>query len=97
LIGLNTGAVTQSFSTGAVSGTGFAGGLVGYNTGSVSADSFWDTTTSGQASSAGGGTGLATAQAKSQSTLTGLGYVFTGPNPIWVITDGVTYPKLWWQ
>ncbi|MEM6658967.1 MAG: filamentous hemagglutinin N-terminal domain-containing protein [Pseudomonadota bacterium] len=65
LVGVNTGGtIARSYSTG---GAGFSGpntpalgGLVGSNTGSVSG-SFWNTDTSGLATSAGG-TGLTTAE-----------------------------------
>ena len=96
LVAASSGTITQSFSTGRVSGGSNVGGLLAYNTGSVSADSFWDVQASGQSTSVGG-TGLTTARAKSQSYLTGLGYDFTGPGHVWVITDGVTYPRLVWE
>ena len=55
LVGFNKGAVVGSYATGAVTGTTAVGGLVGYRSGSGSAtNSYWDTTTSGQANSAGG-------------------------------------------
>ena len=65
LIGLNAGNVTQSYSTASVTGNGqHVGGLVGSNddTASPRVDAcFWDTQTSGQATSAGG-TGKTTAE-----------------------------------
>lgn len=97
LVAYNSGVVNQSFSNGSVSGSSNTGGLIGANVGgSVSADSFWDKTTSGKTTSAAG-TGLTTAQAQSQSYLTNLGYVFTGGSPVWVISNGTAYPRLSWQ
>jgi filamentous hemagglutinin family protein len=54
------GSVYSSYATGAVSGSSSVGGLIGANTGAV-LSSYWDTVTSGRATSAGG-TGLTTAQ-----------------------------------
>ena len=84
LVGFNNGGtITRTFSTGSVSFSGgntpMIGGLVGNNSGTVSA-SFWDSTTSGQATSAGGQS-LATAQLQdTQSFYTlasGQGWDFT--------------------
>src|SRR5690606_12903209 len=61
--------VSNSYSMGNVSGNDFVGGLVGRNLGTVT-DSYWNTETSGQATSAGG-TGLTTAQMMNQSNFTG--------------------------
>ncbi|HEY3917234.1 MAG TPA: GLUG motif-containing protein [Stellaceae bacterium] len=113
LTGQNNGAITQSYSIGVVSagsGSSDVGGLVGNNVGSVSADSFWDTESSGQSVGVGfnapnigavfSAQGLTTAQAQSQSYLTTtLGWSFGTPsttNP-WAIVDGVFYPYLAWR
>jgi filamentous hemagglutinin family protein len=64
LIGANFNTVQISYATGAVSGTGdstVTGGLIGANFGGAVLNSYWDTQTTGQPSSAGG-TGLTTAQ-----------------------------------
>ena len=53
MIGFNSGDVTKSFSTVAVSGSGEIGGLVGAGYGSV-VNCVWDIETSGLSSSAGG-------------------------------------------
>jgi len=68
----NTDVLTNCYSTGAVSGGSVMGGLVAADTGAASTfnNCFWDTETSGQATSAGG-TGKTTAQMKKQSTFTG--------------------------
>jgi hypothetical protein len=104
LIGLNDYAsVTHSYSAGRVNGESDVGGLVGYNKGTVS-DSFWDTKTSGQATSAGG-TGKTTVEMKNATTFSGAGWDITAvanprtrdPSYIWNIVNGVTYPFLGWQ
>jgi hypothetical protein len=87
-----------------VAGEGFVGGLVGLNEDSTVSDSFWDTETSGQATSAGG-TGKNTTEMKDIATLSGAGWNITAvANPrtrnlsyIWNIVNGLTYPFLSWQ
>lgn len=60
--------VSNCYATGTVSGSNYVGGLVGFNdNGSTVENSFWDTETSGQVSSAGG-TGKTTAEMKTEST-----------------------------
>ena len=69
LIGyLATGTVTNCYSKGFITGNSGKGGLVGATAGTTN-NSFWDTQTSGQATSAGG-TGKTTAEMKTQSTFT---------------------------
>ena len=80
--------ITNSYSTGLVSGSGTKGGLVGFNQNiSAITSSFWDTQTSGQATSPAGGTGMTTAQMQTAATYTGWSAV------IWNIADG-SYPTL---
>jgi hypothetical protein len=96
LVGFNSsGTISNCYAIGAVTGTGWVGGLVGYNysddeepskPASVT-DSYWDTQTTGQASSAGGGTGKTTADMKQQATFSG--WDFTS---VWDILD--SYPCL---
>jgi len=104
LVGVNYyGSVTHSYSTGRVTGSSQIGGLVGYNTDTVS-KSFWDTQTSGQATS-DGGTGKITAQMQDIATFSGATWDIiavanpSAPNPsyTWNIVDGYTYPFLSWQ
>jgi len=84
--------ISNSYSTGAVNGTTNVGGLVGTNSDAAPANSYWDTQTSGQATSAGG-TGLTTAQMKTQSSFTGWDFTDT-----WRIVEGSSYyPYLKWQ
>jgi len=101
LVGGNYGTVSNSYSTGSVTGSSQVGGLVGVGTGS---NSFWDTQTSGQATS-DGGTGKTTAEMKSIATFSGAGWNMIAvanpgtcnPSYIWNIVNGVTYPFLSWQ
>jgi hypothetical protein len=103
LVGFNdAGTVTQCYSTGAVSGNSDVGGLVGYSPGWYPVvASFWDTQTSGQATSAEG-TGKTTAEMQTQSTFTDAGWDFVGETKngtadIWWIDEGKDYPRLWWK
>ena len=87
LVGANSKAVSECYSAGPVTGLTTVGGLVGTNglLGTVS-NSYWDTHTSGQASSAAG-TGRTTAEMKQQATF--MGWDFAN---IWRIMENVTYP-----
>jgi PGF-pre-PGF domain-containing protein/PGF-CTERM protein len=58
---LNQGTVNTSFAVGSIDGTGTLGGLVGRYTSGTVKDSYWDSSTTTQSTSAGGGTGLTTA------------------------------------
>ena len=89
LIGTNhSGVLTNVYSICAVSGSFSLGGLIGYNSGGTYNDCFWDTQTSGQATSAGG-TGKTTAQMKQEATFTNWDF-----STIWAIVEGVSYPTL---
>ena len=92
LVGDHYGTVTQCYSTGAVSGTGWdVGGLVGSILGpSVVTGSFWDIQTSGQAKSAGG-TGRTTAEMQTAGTFLDAGWDFVN---VWGIGENQTYPYL---
>ena len=97
------GSVTQCYSTGSVSGTENVGGLVGslFWPACQVGDCFWDTQTSGQATSAGG-TGKTTAEMQTAKTFLDAGWDFVGEtangtDDIWKIVEGLTYPLLSWQ
>ena len=104
LVGRNAGTVSNSYSTSSVTGDENVGGLVGLNEEGIVSNSFWDTETSGQSTSADG-TGKITAEMKSITTFTGatwdiIAVVDPGtrnPSYIWNIVDGQTYPFLSWQ
>jgi hypothetical protein len=102
LVGYSSdGELNRSFSAGGVTG-GIAGGLLGYIYiyGDVTVtDSFWDTTTSGQDTSAGG-IGLPTEDMQQMATFINYGWDFVdedvnGTNDIWrMCVDGIDYPHL---
>ena len=84
--GLNAGAITSVYSTGAVSGSiAGTGGLVGAGSGSVTT-AYWDTQTSGQSTS-DGGVGLTTAQFFTASNLPGFSFGAAPATSGWVIVD----------
>jgi len=105
LVGYHWGTVTTSYSTGNVDGDVDVGGLIGAQFGSSTvSNSFWDTQTSGQATS-DGGTGKNTTEMKDIDTFSGAGWnIFAvtnaserNPAYIWNTVDDVTYPFLSWQ
>jgi hypothetical protein len=92
--------IRNCYSTGSVTGTLSVGGLVGINRGTVYS-SFWDTETSGQASSAGG-TGKTTAEMQNIHTFLAAGWDFVGeyengPSDDWAEHPGGGYMILWHQ
>ncbi len=84
----------KSYSTGSVSGTQYVGGFVGHIRvlGRVS-QSFWDTQTSGQTTSAGG-TGKTTVQMQLRNIFISAGWDFWNT---WEICEETNYPVLQWQ
>jgi filamentous hemagglutinin family protein len=101
LVGSSSGVsmlISDSYATGKVTGTSNAGGLVGSNAGTVS-NSFWDMTTSGLTTSAGG-IGMTTAQMQTQANFTSATAANGNVNPnwdfanTWVLYEGHTYPLL---
>ncbi|NTW48574.1 MAG: hypothetical protein HGB19_02340, partial [Chlorobiales bacterium] len=90
LVGENQSAtVLNCYSVGSVSGVNEVGGLIGRNTTATVTASFWDTQTSGQTASPGGGTGKTTAEMKTQATFKGWNFTST-----WQISEAKTYPTL---
>jgi hypothetical protein len=96
--------VSHSYSIGSVIGNSSVGGLVGYNHDGTVTDSFWDTETSGQATS-DGGTGKTTAEMHDIVTFSGAGWPIIAvansstrdPAYIWNIVNNMTYPFLSWE
>ena len=91
---ISGGTVSNCYSTGTVPASGnFIGGFSGYG---AADNCFWDTETSGKATSSSG-VGRTTAQMKTQSTFSGAGWNFT--TPIWLIvgSNNNGYPYLVWQ
>jgi filamentous hemagglutinin family protein len=96
LVGVNSGSISNSYAaTGTITGSGI-GGLVGASTGAVTT-SFWDTTSSGVGTSAGGAgaVGMATADmmtlANFNSATTANGLV----NPAWDISSTGGAATVW--
>jgi hypothetical protein len=94
------GTISNSYSTGSVTGDNNVGGLVGSGRVNNVSNSFWDIETSGQSSSEGG-TGLPTAEMQTMSTFTDVGWdfvgeTFNGIEDIWFIPQQ-DYPHLWWE
>jgi hypothetical protein len=104
LVGDNSGTVSSSYSTGSVTGDEYVGGLVGWNVEGTVSNSFWDTVTSGQATSQGG-TGKTTVQMKNITNFSGATWdiiivadpATRNPSYTWNIVDGGTYPFLSWE
>ena len=92
LAGMNSGTISRSYATGAVAGGWSVGGFCGYSSWGTITDSYWDTKTTGQATSAGGGTGKTTAQMKTPATFAGWDFA-----AVWAICAGTNYPRLRWQ
>jgi hypothetical protein len=99
----NDGTVSNSYSTGNVTGEERVGGLVGWTHYSTVSNSFWDTETSGQATS-DGGTGKTTGEMQDITTFSEVGWNITAvalnetnPAYIWNIVNNVTFPFLGWQ
>jgi hypothetical protein len=100
---IEDGTVTNCYSASAVVGqTLSAGGLVGENDHEDAVvNCFWDISTSGQMTSAGGA-GKTTAEMLKMSTFLAAGWDFVGETgngtqDIWWIFDGRDYPRLSWE
>jgi len=103
LLGVNFCTVSNSYSNGNVTGDEYVGGLLGVNWGGTVTNSFWDTKTSGQATSAGG-TGKITAEMQDIATFLWAAWDIctvtpgaTNPTYTWNIIHKQTYPFLSWQ
>ncbi|MCH9022080.1 MAG: hypothetical protein IID32_04885 [Planctomycetes bacterium] len=101
LLGHNIGTILTSYSIGGVSGNTDVGGLVGFDNGGTVLASFWDTESSGQATSAGG-TGKTTAEMQTAGMFLGAGWDFVGEaangtEEIWAICGGSDYPRFVWE
>jgi hypothetical protein len=103
LVAVNFGTIGNSYSSGNVTGDEYVGGLVGVNLGGTVSNSFWDTKTSGQATSAGG-TGKTTAEMQNITTFLGVEWDICAVPPsatnfayTWNIVHEQTYPFLSWQ
>jgi len=98
LVGLNDtfSSITNCYSAGTVSGSSGVGGLVGVNASSINSSYFLDTAGLNN----GYGTPLTDEEMKQQASFTGWDFVWetvNGPNDVWAICEGVSYPKLAWE
>ncbi|MDQ2136789.1 YDG domain-containing protein, partial [Alcaligenaceae bacterium B3P038] len=102
LVGDNFGSVINSYASGAVGSSYMGpmnGGLVGRNIGTVTG-SFWNTTTTGQSWSNGGGIGLTDTEIKSLATYNSATPTNGAVNPAWdlnktwIVYEGQTAPLL---
>ena len=107
LVGIMSGSITNSYSTGRVNGstTTRIGGLIGSaSAGATITNSYWDTSTSGQSTSAGGSgvTGKTTRQLQTPTGYTGSIYAnwntnldgVTGNDDPWTFGNKMQYPML---
>lgn len=85
------GTLTTSFSTGTSQAPSNVGGLIARGGASISSTNYWDTVSSGLASSVGG-TGFTTSQLQSQTTADGI-YI-TWDAALWDFGSAVQYPAL---
>ena len=83
--------IVHCYSAGSVQGTENVGGLLGSNGQGEILYCFWDIETSGQLDSAGG-EGKTTAEMQTASTFIGW-----GPYAVWIIAEGLDYPRLLWE
>ncbi len=95
------GTISKSYSAGIVVEMDSGGGLVGSQVDGEITNSFWDIQMSGQAES-GGGIGITTDEMQTASTFLEAGWDFVdendnGTEDIWKISEGLDYPRLWWE
>ncbi len=96
--------MTNCYSAGSVVGNDDVGGLIGEGPHPTVTNSFWDTETSGQATSAGG-MGKNSTEMQDKFTFSSAGWDICAvadpgrrsPSYTWNIVSGVTYPFLSWQ
>jgi filamentous hemagglutinin family protein len=82
------GTINNSYATGAVTGANDLGGLVGmWDAGTAINNSFWDTVTTGRATSSGGGMGMTTAQMQQQANFSSATAANGNVNPNWDFTS----------
>ena len=100
------GHIKNVYSTGSVSAPNLpaeaVGGLIGqidYGTGVVATAAYWDTETSGQATSAGGAVGKTTAELQTLATFANwsIATPATYTDEVWYLVPGKDYPRLAWE
>lgn len=96
--------ISNCYSIGSVSGS-TVGGFIGSNSSGSISNCFWDEDASGTSSPVGGGsapgiTGKTTAEMKTESTFSSVGWDFTSGTGVWKIESNVKrkgYPHLEWE
>lgn len=95
LAGINDGTISQSFATGAVQTRLMpTHGVIGFGSGTLAPDVYWNTETTGQADSGGNlpaTNGLTTAQMSNPASFAGYDF---GPGGVWSMPAGATHPVL---
>ena len=97
-VGTNAGTIKDCYSTGSASAVTLSGGFDAVNTGTIT-NCFWDTTTSGNATSTSG-TGRTTTQMQTLSNFSSIWAIVDIDSanlvrpPFWSMDDGSTYPIL---
>ena len=88
--------IINTYARGKVLGLGDVGGLVGTDNAGTVTNSYWDIATTGQTSSAGGGTGYFTAQMQTEGTYAGWSFLnnSTGVYGDWIMVKEDDYPHL---
>nr|WP_116137567.1 filamentous hemagglutinin N-terminal domain-containing protein [Trinickia diaoshuihuensis] len=100
LVGVNTGTIEQSFATGQVTGdwqvTPYIGAITSSNSGTVTADNYWNVQTTGVPDGGGApaGNGLTTAQMSRAASFAGWDF---SANGAWAMPAGASHPVLRWQ
>jgi len=109
---ISYGSITMSYSTGKASGNEHVGGFAGYHDFGTIVTSFWDIDTSSLtnmcgdqgffASGCDNVYGRPTSEMQASTTFLDAGWDFVdetanGPNDIWKMIEGQTYPLLSWQ
>jgi hypothetical protein len=102
LAGYNLGTISNCYATGPVTGDVNAGAFVGFDGGGSYVSCFWDDNINPDLNGIGNTpipdpnvTGKTTAQMQTKGTFSDAGWDFT--TPIWIIHDGLDYPRLWWM
>ncbi|RDU94656.1 filamentous hemagglutinin N-terminal domain-containing protein [Trinickia dinghuensis] len=100
LVAYNSGTISQSFVTGAVTGDWMTApslaALTAANSGTVTADNYWNVQTTGVNNGGGApaSNGLTTAQMSNAASYVGWDF---SANGAWVMPAGATHPVLRWQ
>ena len=88
----NGGEVNHSYATGPVTGSSYVGGLIGGNSETVD-NSYWNTETTGQDTSAGG-TGLTTSEMKGENAKSNMNFDFSNKWEVVTSNNQISYPYL---